>query len=98
MVTQVEYFAENRTKNKYHLGDRIRGLWNNIPFSGTVAVDHVVYEAIGPEVSIFLDLPIKHNNCIYNIITVKYENIIDMKGSYGVKSKTNSKKSILDRH
>lgn len=80
------------------MGDRVRGLWNGIPFSGTVAVDHVVYEAKGPEVSVFLDLPIKHNDSIYNIIKVSYSNLLDSKESYGIKSKTNRKKSVVDRN
>ena len=64
MKTVAEYFAENRYKPKYFLGDRVIGKWNKIPFVGTVANDSVVSDSEGPKISIFLDLPIKYKNNI----------------------------------
>lgn len=93
-----KYFKENRKSNKYHLGDRVRGFWNGVPFSGTVAVDHVVYENIGPEVSVFLDLPIVFEDKSYKIITVGYSDLLDTKEKYDIKGKTDRKKSVMDRH
>lgn len=96
MDTMAKYFREHRVAAKYHMGDRVRGLWNGIPFSGTVAVDHLVYEDVGPRVSIFLDLPIKLDSAVHSMITVEYSDIMDEGKKYDIKSKTNSKKSVLD--
>lgn len=94
----AKYFRENRTPAKYKIGDRVRGFWNGVPFSGSVAVDHIVYENVGPTVSIFLDLPIMHEDKSYNIITVGYQDLLDTKEKYDIKSKTNRKKSVVDRN
>lgn len=96
MTTLAEYFSANRQPAKYHMGDRVRGFFDGIPFSGTVAADTVVYEHLGPMVRVFLDLPIIRDHGIHNIIMVGYEDILKAKESYGLKSKTNRKKSIVD--
>ena len=96
MSNLTKYFRENRKPNKYHLGDRVRGFWNGVPFSGTVAVDHIVYENVGHEVSVFLDLPIVYDNKSYSIITVGYSDLIEKKEKYDVKGKTNRKKPVMD--
>lgn len=96
MSTMEKYFREHRTSARYNMGDRVRGLWNGIPFSGTVAVDHLVYEHIGNTVAVFLDLPIKVDGSVHTIISVQYNNIMDTGEKYDIKSKTNSKKSVLD--
>lgn len=57
------------------MGDRVHGMWNNIPFRGSIANDTVVCEELGPEVIIFLDLPIKYKNEIYNQITTNHKSI-----------------------
>jgi hypothetical protein len=75
MKTVAEYFAENRYKPKYFLGDRVTGKWNKIPFVGTVANDSVVSDTEGPKISIFLDLPIKYKNNIHTIIVAKHRDV-----------------------
>jgi hypothetical protein len=75
MKTVAEYFAENRYKPKYFLGDRVTGKWNKIPFVGTVANDSVVSDSEGPKISIFLDLPIKYKNNIHTIIVAKHRDV-----------------------
>ena len=75
MKTVAEYFAENRYKPKYFLGDRVIGKWNKIPFVGTVANDSVVSDSEGPKISIFLDLPIKYKNNIHTIIVAKHRDV-----------------------
>jgi hypothetical protein len=75
MKTVAEYFAENRYKPKYFLGDRVTGKWNKIPFVGTVANDSVVSDNEGPKISIFLDLPIKYKNNIHTIIVAKHRDV-----------------------
>jgi hypothetical protein len=71
----AEYFEKNRYKPEYFIGDRVRGLWNGIPFSGTVGNDSLVSESEGPRISVFLDLPIKHDGKIHNLIIVKHKDI-----------------------
>ena len=95
MATLEEYFAKNRYSAKYHLGDRIRGIWNNIPFSGTVAIDSVVYEGEKPHITVFLDLPVCHDGSVHTIIKIKHSDIIKDKFTKDKngKSKVNGSKS-----
>jgi hypothetical protein len=71
----AEYFAANRYMGKWQLGDRVEGKWNGIPFVGSVGNDSVTNNEIGPQVSIHLDLPIKHKGTIHNYIKVKPKDI-----------------------
>lgn len=77
MASLAEYFTKHRYKPKYFLGDRVRGFWNNIPFSGSVANDSQVDDSQEPKVSVFLDLPIKHGTGYHTIITVTHNMILD---------------------
>ena len=79
MATIAEYFEMNRPKPVWQIGDRVSGKWNKIPFIGTVAVDNMVSEALGPQVRIFLDLPIKFEEEIHTVITVKQDEIKRLK-------------------
>jgi len=71
MASLAEYFAANRYRATWCIGDRVHGRWNKIPFVGTVGNDTLINEIQGPRVSVHLDLPIKYNNHIHNIIFVK---------------------------
>lgn len=71
MSNLARYFEANRYKPKWHIGDRVTGKWNRIPFVGTVGNDTLISEAQGPRVSVFLDLPIKFKDEIKQIIFVK---------------------------
>ena len=73
-MNQAEYFEKNRHVAKYEFGQRIFGYWNNIPFIGTVGNDTVINESFGPLYSIHLDLPIKYQKVIYNVIVDKQSN------------------------
>lgn len=75
MDNYAKYFAANRPKPKWFMGDRVFGRWNKIPFIGTVGNDGMVSEERGPMVSVFLDLPIKYKNEIKTIIFVKQKDI-----------------------
>lgn len=75
MPNYADYFEKNRPKPKWHIGDRVSGKWNKIPFIGTVGNDNMINEVEGPRVSIFLDLPIKYKGKIQNIIFVKQKDI-----------------------
>ena len=73
-MNTAEYFEKNRHVAKYEFGQRIFGYWNNIPFIGTVGNDTVINESFGPQYSIHLDLPIKYQKVIYNVIVDKQSN------------------------
>jgi hypothetical protein len=79
MTTLAEYFEKNRPKPVWFIGDRVFGRWNKIPFIGTVGNDNVVSEEQGPRVSVMLDLPIKYEDKIYNLIFVKQKDITKLK-------------------
>lgn len=68
MSNLAEYFAKNRYKAKWQIGDRVTGKWNKIPFVGTVGNDTLINEIEGPRVSVHLDLPIKYKDKIHNFI------------------------------
>jgi hypothetical protein len=75
MANLTEYFLQNRYQSKYTIGDRVFGKFNKIPFVGTVGNDTIVSEVEGPRISILLDLPIKYENKVYNVIIVKHKDI-----------------------
>jgi len=74
MGTQTDYFNRIGYKPKYHLGDRVFGKWNKIPFMGTVGNDRCI-DGVNPEITIHLDLPIAIDKKIYNFIIVKHKDI-----------------------
>ena len=75
MGNQTDYFNRIGYKPKYFIGDRVFGKWNKIPFIGTVGNDRLINELEGPTITIQLDLPIKRDNTLYNIIVVKHRDI-----------------------
>lgn len=66
----VKYFAKNRTSPTYLIGDRVGGKWNNIPFVGSVLLEHILTEENIPQVHVAVDLPIKYNGTYHSIITL----------------------------
>ena len=76
MATLAEYFAEHRPTARYHIGDRVIGKYHGVPFVGTCGADVMVNENIGPLVTVFLDLPLKHNDQWHELfVKVKYKDI-----------------------
>ena len=71
----AEYFAANRPKPKYQVGDRVEGIYKSIPYVGTVYTDNMRNETEGPMVSIHLDLPMKIDKTWVSDIRVKYKDI-----------------------
>lgn len=71
MSNLATYFAANRYQARWNIGDRVTGKWNKIPFVGTVGNDTLISEREGPRVSVHLDLPVKHNQVVYNILFLK---------------------------
>jgi hypothetical protein len=74
MASLSDYFAKNAYKPKYFLGDRVYGKFHSIPFIGTVGNDRII-NFDGPEITIHLDLPMKHNGELKNFIIVKHKDI-----------------------
>lgn len=75
MVSLAAYFEANRYIGKWKIGDRVSGKWNKILFVGSVGNDAVISEIEGPRVTIHLDLPIKYQGVIHNVIIVKPKDI-----------------------
>ena len=78
MGNQTKYFERIGYRPKYWIGDRVFGRWNKIPFIGTVGNDTVI-DNTGPRISIHLDLPIKHEDTVRNIIIVTHKDISKLK-------------------
>ncbi len=75
MGSLTDYFERIGYKPKYFIGDRVFGYWNKIPFLGTVGNDTNKIGSEDPRVSVHLDLPIKYNDKVYNIIFVTHDDI-----------------------
>lgn len=70
MGNLAEYFAKNRYVPTWHIGDRVSGKYNGVPFVGTVGNDTLINEADGPRVSVHLDLPLKYKEEVKMVIFV----------------------------
>lgn len=75
MGNQTDYFERIGYRPTWHIGDRVIGKWNKIPFVGTVGNDTVINEIEGPRISVHLDLPIKFDKKVYHVIIVKHKDI-----------------------
>lgn len=75
MDNYARYFNKVRPHAKWFLGERVSGHWNKIPFIGTVLLDNMVTEEIGPRVIVKLDLPLKYKKEYHNIIEVKQKDL-----------------------
>lgn len=75
MGTQTDYFNKIGYKAKYEIGDRVEGTWNGIPFVGSIGNDRIINEDDGPEVTVHLDLPIKYEDKIHNILVLKHKQV-----------------------
>ncbi len=71
MASLAEYFAANRYKPTWEIGDRVFGYYKKIPFIGSVGNDGLVSELEGPRVTVHLDLPIKVDKDYKSFIIVK---------------------------
>lgn len=73
----AEYFDKVTYKPKYQMGDKVRGIWNNIPFSGTVQIDNMIDTYDGPFIIVYTDLPVKHENTVHTYLKIKHEDICE---------------------
>ena len=71
MGTLSDYFHRTGYQATWHIGDRVRGRWNRIPFVGTVGNDRLVSLVTGPEVTVHLDLPIQYQEQLVRMIIVR---------------------------
>lgn len=95
MTAEARYFNNVTYKPQYQIGERVRGIWNKIPFTGSVAVDTMLDVDVGPYVMVFLDLPIKVDDAVHTIIRVNHSDMIDADGSFSRESKNKkSKKKV----
>ena len=74
MGTQTDYFERIGYKPKYFLGDRVCGIYNKVPYVGTVGNDRVI-DNTGPQVLIHLDLPILVDKILKSLIIVKHKDV-----------------------
>lgn len=74
-MNYTEYFQERNYKPTYYLGDRVRGRWQDRPFSGTVAIDSNPYVNGTPTVKVFLDLPLVIDGALHTMISVTHDDI-----------------------
>lgn len=93
MSSLAEYFEKNRPKPVWHIGDRVFGRWQGVPFIGTVGNDNMVSELIGPRVSVFLDLPFIWEGQQVNIVFVKQNEIVKLR-SFDEETQKKSRKSV----
>ena len=70
MSNLAEYFEKIRHKPTYHLGDRVGGEWNGIPWIGTVGAERTLYPDKPPVMTVFVDLPIFYEGKYHRIISV----------------------------
>lgn len=78
-MTLAEYFDTVSYKATYHLGDRILGRYKGIPFIGTVGNDNQLNPIDGPFITVHLDLPIKIDEEVKDVIIVKHHEINRLK-------------------
>ena len=79
MGTQTEYFNKVGYKHTYEIGDRVFGKYKKIPFVGSVGNDRLINNIDGPEITIHLDLPMKVDDMIRNVIIVKHNDVKRLK-------------------
>jgi hypothetical protein len=79
MGNVADYFEKIGYKPTWIIGDRVQGIWNKIPFRGTVGNDSLINELDGPRVSVHLDLPIKYQEKIHSVIFVKPKQLKELK-------------------
>jgi hypothetical protein len=79
MMTLAEYFEQTSYKATYHLGDRILGRYKGVPFIGTVGNDNQLNPVDGPFITVHLDLPIKIDDVVKDVIIVKHNEVNRLK-------------------
>lgn len=85
--------AEHQSyQHKYELGDRVRGRFQGVPFAGTVMIDNCVNPDDGAFVIVELDLPIRIDGRVMNMIKVTHKDLHGPEEKYEFSRKANKKK------
>lgn len=93
MASLKDYFDRVCYKAVHEIGDRVRGNFDGVPFTGTVGNDTLISEEEGPYVTVHTDLPTKIDGVYRSILKVKHTDIKSSKESLLLeKSKTVRKK------
>lgn len=72
----AEYFALHRPVARYHIGDRVEGQYQGVPYVGTVGSDILRNYDEGPMVTVHLDLPLRTKTETHlHFIRVGYKDI-----------------------
>ena len=79
MGNQTEYFERIAYQPEYSIGDRVFGHYHGIPFAGSVGNDTLINHVQGPRISIHLDLPIRLEGAVKNVIIVQHKDVRRMK-------------------
>lgn len=79
MGTLTDYFEARATKPEYELGDRVYGHFQGILYIGTTGFARTVDLERGVEVPVLLDLPLKIDGKVYNLLLVKPKDIKRLK-------------------
>lgn len=75
-MTLAEYFELNRPRARYTIGQRVEGVYEGVPYVGTVGADTLRNYDEGSKVTIHLDLPLRTKQGTYPyIIRVGYKDI-----------------------
>jgi hypothetical protein len=75
----ADYFQANAYQPKYEIGDRVSGIYNGVPFMGSVGNDRLINNLAGPEITIHLDLPMKVEDEFRSIIIAKHKQVKALK-------------------
>ena len=76
MASLTDYFEKTIPKPKYQFGDRVDGVYQGVPFVGTVGTDNICSLEEGPMVTVSLDLPLKTADSLHmTFVRVKYKDI-----------------------
>lgn len=71
MGSLTDYFAKIGHRPTWEIGDRVSGVWNDVPFIGTVGSESLVDPEFGPRVTVMPDLPIRLGDKNHNVIVLK---------------------------
>jgi hypothetical protein len=69
------YFYLNRYKPKYLIGDKVKGKYNDLPWTGTVLNDTYLNDEEGPYVLVYLDKPMTIDGDERNILKLKHDEV-----------------------
>ena len=88
----AEYFARQAYQHRYHMGDRVRGRYQGVPFAGTVMIDNRLNEEDGAFVIVDLDLPIRIDGQVRSMLKVTHADLHSPEEKYVTNRKANKKK------